>query len=143
MNLKKTVKELNRTFKSWGINFDVNIEKTKSGNETVKATASLTLKGVDDDIFANFHFYPSGACEYLFTFDKLSKNAQTLDLANTFNEESIWFKAYIDDEYLRLSHIVFHMTEDKVAEYTDRILTNLADDDLKEWLLPLTDLTVS
>lgn len=140
MNLKKLVKELNKVFNEWGIRFNTEIKRTDSG-EKVQATANLTLKGADDDIYADFNFYPNGVCQYLFTFDKLAKTPKTLDLVNTFNEEALWFKAFIDDKFLRLSHIMLNMTEDMVAVYTDRVLDNLTDDDLKEYLLPLTRLT--
>lgn len=142
MNLKKVVKILNKVFKGWGIDFNVDIKRLNNGVQKVEATADLTLKGHDDDIYACFSFYENGMCEYLFTFDKLEKNIETLNLLSDFNTEALWFKAYIDGEYLRLSNVAFNMKEDIVETYTDRVLEKMADDLVKEYLSPLTQLTV-
>ena len=139
MNLKKAVKTLGRVFKEWGLDFTVTLEADK---DRVRATNELTIDGHDDHVFADFRFYDGGAAEYLFTFDKLERNAETLALVNSFNEEIPWFKAYIDDEYLRLSHVVCNLTEDNLADYTSHILSDLVDEDVKAKLIPLTVLTV-
>ena len=143
MNLKKVVKELEKVFKVWGISFGVGIKPTDSGGVKVEASANLTLKGHDDEIYAYFTFYPNGVSEYSFTFDKLEKNEETLGLVNKFNEEVLWFNAYIDDEYLQLSHLTLGISEKTVAAYTHAVLDNLAnDEDVAKHLTPLTKLTV-
>lgn len=142
MNLKKVIKALNKLFNRWGIDFDINTKRLNNGREKVEATSSLTLKGYDDNIYARFSFYETGVAEYLFTFDQLVKNSETLNLVNTFNEESLWFKAFIDDKYLQITHTVLNMEDDQVADYTNSILEEMADDGMKEYLTPLTMLTV-
>lgn len=138
MNLKKTVKVLNRVFKEWGLEFEVELEP---GNKRVRATDSLSIDGFDDDIFADFRFYESGACEYLFTFDKLWKEESTLALVNDYNANSVWFKAYLDEEYLRITHTVCNLTDDALEQYTNRILAYMVEEDNKKILYPLTELT--
>ncbi len=138
MNIKKAEKTLRKAFKTFGIDFDFEVEK-----DHIKATCSLTLKGCDDDIYASFLFYEFGGCQYCFTFDKIEKSTHTLTLVNEFNENVLWFKAYIDDDYLRLEHPVRYMTDDALEEYTLRILQSMTDDDLKKYLFPLTSLTTN
>ena len=138
MNLQKAVKILSGVFKDWKLDFEVVHE---AGDKRVKATGEFTISGHDDHVFARFSFYESGVSEYRFIFDKLTKTANTLQLVNAFNSETPWFKAFIDDDYLNVSHVVCYMTEDALAEYTERVLSNLVDDDVKEFLVPLTKLT--
>ena len=110
-------------------------------NGHLEAKSSITMNGFDDDIYCQFRFYEDGLVSYCFTFDKLEESADVLGLINTFNKNVPFFKAYIEDGFLRIDHVCYEMSEKNLEEYTKGIFRQMINETTKEHLRPLTELT--
>ena len=139
MNIKKAKKVLEKFFSDW----DITVEYDLTDERLTAKSRNVNAKPYDDDIFISILIYPSGFVAYNFYFDYLTKNAQVLDLLNSFNENVIGLKASVSNEDggLTITHEAEAVTEDVIDIYTNRVLNDLLDDDTVKYLLPLTELT--
>ena len=101
------------------------------------------MNGFDDDIYCQFRFYEDGLVSYCFTFDKLEESADVLQKINNFNKNVVFFKAYLEDGFLRIDHVCYEMNEKTLEEYTKGIFRQMIAEKTKEYLRPLTALTHS
>ena len=137
MTLREVELALEEFFRSIGLDFKLAADETG-----LHASHRIALKGYDDDIAAGLTYYPNGVCSFHFIFDRLETNFMTLLLLNTFNHNAYGFKAYIDEnDYLTIAYEVEGLAAEDVVNFAESVLDDLADDDLKKYLLPLTELT--
>jgi len=139
MNLKKANKIVEKvTSKVLGLDFTFPMV-----NGHLEAKSSITMNGFDDDIYCQFRFYEDGLVSYCFTFDKLEESADVLQKINNFNKNVVFFKAYLEDGFLRIDHVCYEMSEKTLEEYTKGIFRQMIAEKTKEYLRPLTALTHS
>jgi hypothetical protein len=140
INIKKASKELKAAFKQFGI-----VSKIDENDTNLSCTFSIKIKPYDDNIIGRFDYAANGTAHFLFTFDHLTPNEQSLRLINNLNENNDCFVAYIDakKQLLRLSHSVQIIHQEDVGAYAATILSCLASETLVPYLVPLTKLTTA
>ena len=137
MNLKKAKKIVEKvTDKVLGLDFTFPMV-----NGHLEAKSSITMNGFDDDIFCQFRFYEDGLVSYCFTFDKLEESEDVLQKINSFNKNVSFFKAYIEDGFLRIDHVCYEMSDKILEEYTKGIFRQMIAENTKAYLHVLTELT--
>lgn len=133
-NAEATLKEeLNKKF---GLDFEY---KMIDGH--LEAKNEITIKGFDDGIYCQFRLYESGVVSYCFTFDKIEMTGRVMVLVNNFNANFPFLKAYLENGYLRIDHVVYNMRNEDLGEYTSGIMSEIISDKCKKYLTPLTELT--
>jgi hypothetical protein len=81
-------------------------------------------------------------CNFRAVFDKLDKTNRSLDLVNTFNDNSLFFKAYIrEDSYLEIDHTFFCYNEADLEDYSSEFMYKLANLSDNETLQAITKMT--
>ena len=139
MNLKKKKKTLMAVLnKKFGLDFEYSMV-----NGHLEGKNSITINGFDDDVYCQFRFYQDGLASYCFTFDKLEESGEVLRLLSEYNTNFRFFKAYLDDGYLRLDHVGYCVGDKELAEYTKGIMNEIISDKSKQYLRPLCNLTHS
>lgn len=136
MNLKKALTIIEKQLKkSWSkLDFEFKLESEKAS-----ATAShVTLRNHDDDISVIIRVYSGGTAVFRAVFDKIEKTPGALDVVNEFNDNGMFFKAFIrEDGYLELSHFIVVYDEKIFKDYVDEFmirLSKLADDEILQKL---------
>lgn len=105
------------------------------------ASANLTLGGTAS-VYVFFNAYPGGGAWFRAVFDKIEKSPAVLSLINDFNDDNLFFKAYVTEKgYLELDHFFVADTEDTYRYYAGEFLSRLAKLASHETLKKLTDLT--
>ena len=138
-SINKALKFMERKLNSeWSkITFEYELE-----DDEASATANITLNNHDDDIRVILTVYPSSMCNFRAVFDKLDKTNRSLDLVNTFNDNSLFFKAYIrEDSYLEIDHTFFCYNEADLEDYSNEFmykLANLADNETLQAITKMT-----
>ena len=83
------------------LSFDYTIDEENVG----KATASLALSDLDDEVSVFYEIYPNGICHFRAVFDKIEKSVENLSLLNEFNSERNGIHGFIrEDGYLEFNY---------------------------------------
>ncbi len=141
LNIKKVLTLIQRQIgKEWSkLDFEYS-----SSKEEVSATANLTLNNHDDDIRVIIKVYPGGGALFRAVFDKVDKTADILNKVNDFNDNDVFFKAYIRQEgYLELMHFFVCFDENQFKFYAGEFLSRLAGLADDEYLQAITRFTHS
>ena len=137
MNLKKAQKTLEKvTKKVVGLDFTFPMV-----NDHLEAKSSITMRDFDDEIYCQFRFYTDGLASYCFTFDKLEPSDSVFEMLNDFNSNVAFFKAYLEDGFLRVDHVCYEVDDKTLESYTKGIFSQLISDKTKSYLRPLAALT--
>ena len=92
----------------------------------------------------SFSFYQNGFAIYSIYFDKLDVNEEVATILNEFNKNSLYFRAYVNNEgELVLEHSVAYIPDCLVYDYSSQILINIFDEALNNILSPLIERTYS
>lgn len=129
LDVYKALKQLKKGLtENWSnITFDFEI-KGEDDSEEAWATASVTLKGFDDDIRLIFTAHSGGGVEFRAVFDELDLNYEVLELLNAFNEREFYFKLYVrSNGYLEVNHDFVCDDPTVLVEYVGECLSRLAD----------------
>ena len=120
-----------------------NVLELGSTDNGIKAVASdITLNGFDDDIMLIIRGYEGGGFVCRAVFDKIEKTPHALDLLNTFNDNSAFFKAFIrEDGYLELYHFFVCYDVKVYKEYGSEFLCRAADLNKDDAMVELASLT--
>lgn len=143
MNLKKLSALIQ---KEWS-HIDFEIKKLTS--DRLDMNCNIVAKNYfDDGVLCKLTAYTSGTMHITFTFDNLEPTMHSLDLINTFNDNSSWFSAYItninDNNFLELHYSGIGSADEKeMSKIFTFVLNRLISDDTMEYLKPLTELTTS
>ena len=140
LNLSKAMRFMEKGLtKVWG---KIKFTYTTVSSDEIKATADVTLGQFDDSIAVVINGYKGGGAQFRAVFDKLDKNSQTLALIHDFNQDNIFFKAYIrNDGYLELYNFIVCFDEGIYKDYPSEFmyrLCNLADNAILKQLVALT-----
>lgn len=143
MNPKKVFDLVKKNFE----NLTFSIEDYESN--FIEFNAEFTAEDYfDDSVYARFTVYENGNSRAIFTFDSLEPTPTALQKINDFNENSVWFKAYItkrgETNFLELQFINLGFdgnTEEDAANAIGFALNELLDDYTLEDLKPLTELS--
>lgn len=141
LNLTKIMGYVKKELKSdWKkLNFTYKHEK-----DEINVAASLTLNNHDDDIRAIINVYIGGGATFRAVFDKIEKTSEVLSLVNDFNDDNLFFKAFVrDDGYLELRHFMVCYDEKIFKDYSGEFLSRLAKLADNKILQKLTKLTHS
>ena len=93
------------------------------------------------DFMFNVNVYDSGMLSYNLIFNEIKDSPKVHKLLNDFNKDAFLLFAYAD-EFLMLDHTVYRgLDPDIIGQYTADILDELLDEELKEKLIPLIELT--
>ena len=140
LNMKKAMAFLKKDLsKNWGkLDFEYTFEENG-----IKAVASdITLNGFDDNIMLIIRGYEGGGFVCRAVFDKIDKTPHALDLLNTFNDNSAFFKAFIrEDGYLELYHFFVCYDVKVYKEYGSEFLCRAADLNKDDTMVELASLT--
>ena len=143
MNLKKAKKNLEKLFKSLGLDFDFDENFDSNGNDRLKATNSITIENYDDDITVIIEYYPSGLCDVRFVFDQLDKSHESFALLNAFNNGVYGLKAYVrGDGFLEISSEAENVYDDQIADFVNTAFNNILNKSIEKYLVPISRRTV-
>ena len=91
----------------------------------------VTLKNIDDDIRLEFSVNDGGGCIFRAVFDKTKPSRKVLKLINAFNEDCLFFNAYIrtdrKNRYLTLRHFTIWDTADELASFARETVSRFVD----------------
>ena len=137
MNLKTAERYLRKVLND-GLGLDYEYEYN---DDNLLAKHSITINGLKGDVYSAIRVYEDNTVVYRFTFDRIDRTRETLRLANEYNENFLFLKTYIDDEYLQLEHVAFYVSEENLEEYTKGIFDEVIAQNSKKYLKPLCDET--
>jgi hypothetical protein len=140
LNMKKALAFVEKDLdKNWS---NITFSYSQEDKESIKVTADVTLNGFDDGIMLIINGHTDGATAFRAVFDKLEATPQSLQLLNKFNDENIYFKAYIrDDGYLELVHFCITYDESAYKESASEFLWRVLKLDEYESMKQLSALT--
>ncbi len=139
LNLKKALaymkKDLSKNFGK------LDFEYENEGDKII-AKASVTLKRFDDGIFVKFVGTDKGLILGTAVFDKLEPSYDAFSLINNYNDNHIYFKAFIrDDGYLVFENARFYCDEKEFVDYASDFLGRLIDLQDEDDIQQLTSMT--
>lgn len=137
MNLKVAERYLRKTLNE-GFGLDYEYEY---GDDHLLAKHSITVNGLKGSAYSIVRVYDDNTVVFRFTFDKIDRTRETVRLANEYNENNLFLKVYVDDEYLQVEHVAFIISEENLQEYVKGIFDELTTDLSKKYLKPLCELT--
>lgn len=111
------------------------------GDDHLLAKHSINVNGLQGSAYSIIRVYDDNTVVFRFTFDKIDRTRETIRLANEYNENFLFLKAYIGDEYLYVEHVAFIVNEENLQEYVKGIFEELIAEKSKKYLAPLCDLT--
>ncbi len=123
------------------LNFEYKME-----DETLNIMANLTLNNHDDKLMILISTFKGGMATFRAIFDKVipADFKEAVVLANEFNQNDSFFKAYIrTDGYLELRNTIAFYDETMLGKYTGEFLSRLSKLATDETLLKLTRITVA
>lgn len=113
--------------------------KEVTDDKIIFISEHVSCDDYDDDVYMKIVAFKSGYFHVFLTFDKLEKNFYNYDLINEFNAASSTGSAYIrEDGYLELHYNDTGVDDRDAADSICNYLTDIFNDDVKEYLLPLT-----
>ena len=140
LNMKKALKLIQKDLeKNWK---SITFSYEQTGKDEIKVNADVNLNAFDDDITLVIKGTAGGGFWCRAVFDKIDKTPEVLDLVNSFNDDEIFFKAYVrDDGYLELTNFFICYDEKVYGEYASEFLIRLADLDENQYMKQLSALT--
>lgn len=139
LNVKRALALLQRDLKkNWSkLDFEYEIKEDK-----ISVASTLTLNNVEGSIRAIISVYSGGGTICRAVLDKIDATEDTLNAINRFNDDNVFFKAFIrEDGYLELSSFFvayeIGMLKFYASEFLSR-LADLADDEIIQGLAKLT-----
>lgn len=120
INVKKAMQLLEKYFKKeWSkITFNYKLE-----SEKFQITADVTLKGFDQDLLLVIDGYEGGGASFRVVFDKFNDTADLYEKMNKFNDENLFFKAFLrNDGYFELKHFIVMYDVNTYSDYGNEFL---------------------
>lgn len=104
---------------------------------------NIKIQDLDDNVFMRVNSYTSGLTTIWFVFDKIELTLEVMLRLNAFNESVHWFKAYVNENgFLTLKHpIIDAVLESNVVEALEYLFKIITQEETRQHLRPLTDLT--
>ena len=106
---------------------------------TISTPNVVTLKGHDDEIFVELRIFAGGIYDFRLVFDEIEKTEENLSLVNDLNNETIYFKAFINKkDFLTLENCGPYYDADGIRKMVFEFLQRFEDLSDSEALKELT-----
>ena len=139
LNLKRAFALIQRDLKkNWSkLDFEYEIKEDK-----ISLAGNLVLDNVEGGIRAIISAYSGGGVVCRAVFDKIDITEDVLENVNRFNDDNVFFKAFVrEDGYLELSSFFIAYEIGMLKVYASEFLSRLADLSDNEIIQGLAKLT--
>ena len=139
MNLSSIVPILKSKFRS------VPFEVKENTGDKLRVMADISINDLADNVLLSITCYKGGTLHVFLTFDEISETMEVYRLINDLNENCSFYKAYVskgDTNYLEIhATSICAADENEVADTIEFFMTEVLEDRMRKYLLPLVERT--